>query len=369
MRKIIFIQSKLPSDSGALRQIAFRWNKYGDFLQRQDGLGDLWLFTPNSPNGSSKLLSEFKHIKKFSNVESQRSLIKRLLALEEEIRKSDGGATLVCGDNQQSLLIALLLKFRSKSLVRVQIQFHGDTYSFSMNRGLKGFLRILLSRLGIIYSDSIRIVSKFQKKEIEEIWKNSSNKFVLAPIPIEKSKIATSDLIKKYDLAFIGRLHGERGIQELIEITKSLKSIRPKTTIAIAGDGPLQKFVAQEFQKWINESTVCLLGFLNEHDISELYATTKVLVSTAQHEGYGLTLREAILSNVPVIARESNGVLETKATYPDEIFTFQTIEQAVELIFLKLSGVAQPQNPQLLEAQIQSDELAMKKLVNVWLSL
>lgn len=369
MRKIVFVQLKLPSEDKVLRQIAFRWEKYGQTIQNQGGLGEVWIFTTSSRGERLKGLTDFRFIKQFTSIESKSNLFNRYLALQMKIKQGDSRVTLVCGDNQQSLLMALFLKLRLRSKVGVQIQFHGDTYSFSVNRGLKGFFRALLSRVGIVFADSIRIVSKFQEKDITAIWHKASDKFVLAPIPIEESKIASSQSSDKYDLVFIGRLHGERGINELIEIIKALKSVRPETSIAIAGNGPLQKLVAEELAMWIEDSSVSLLGFLDDYEITNLYSETKVLVSTAPREGYGLTLREAILSNVPVIARQSEGALETKAAYPEGISTFTTIEQAVELIMTKLAGVAQVQNPHLLEAQIQSDDAAMKRLTNAWLTL
>lgn len=369
MRKIIFVQSKLPIDNESFRQVTLRWEKYGEFLQSQDGLGDIWLFTPSSRNVNLKHLSEISHIKKFTSVESESSVFKRLRALQKEIKSCGSRATLVCGDNQQSLLMSLYLKLRLKSLVGVQIQFHGDTYSFSVNRGLKGILRALLSRIGIVFADSIRIVSKFQENEIKRIWQKASNKFVLAPIPIEISKIAKFHSSNKYDLAFIGRLHSERGIDDLVELIKNLKSIRPTTSIAIAGDGPLRLYIAEELSKWIDDSSVSLKGFLDGPGISNLYSETKVLVSTAPREGYGLTLREAILSNVQVIVRRSEGALEAKAAYPDGINTFTTIQQAVELILIKLDEDAQSWNPRLLENQIKSDQGAMKRLIGSWLTV
>lgn len=369
MKKIVFIQFKMPLESKAFQQVALRWEKYGEILQNQDGVGDVWLFTPHLHSENLKRLSESRHIKQFTSVESEHNLFNRLRALEVEIKKSGSRATLVCGDNQQSLLLGLFLKLKLRSLVGIQIQFHGDTYSFSVNRGLKGFFRVLLSRIGIIFADSIRIVSKFQENEIKSIWQKASNKFVLAPIPIEISKIAKFHSSNKYDLVFIGRLHSERGIDELVELIKNLKSIRPTTSIAIAGDGPLRTYIAEELSKWIDDSSVSLMGFLDGPRITNLYSETKVLVSTAPREGYGLTLREAILSNVQVIVRRSEGALEAKAAYPDGINTFTTIQQAVELILIKLDEDAQPWNPRLLENQIKSDQSAMKRLIGSWLTV
>ena len=64
----------------------------------------------------------------------------------------------------------------------------------------------------------------------------------------------------------------------------------------------------------------------------DLYAKTKVLLSTAPREGYGLTLREAALSQVHVIARQSKGVIEAQRLYPQRIDSYSTTTEAVTLI-------------------------------------
>jgi 1,2-diacylglycerol 3-alpha-glucosyltransferase len=132
---------------------------------------------------------------------------------------------------------------------------------------------------------------------------SAGGKFVLAPIPIDFTKVATKSSGVRNELVFVGRLHSERGISDLIKIIKSLKIKRPSTTVVIVGEGPLKNELKQKFENWIQGSTITMLGFLSPDEIQDIYASTKVLVSTAPTEGYGLTLREAALSNVHVIAR------------------------------------------------------------------
>jgi glycosyltransferase involved in cell wall biosynthesis len=366
MNRVVFLQSKLPDDIRALHQIANRWNSYSEVLQKQGSGEALWIFTPYPLNELSRNILVSKFIGQFQSVEKYTSVFARFNALRKSIEAEKIGVTLVCGDNQQSLLLALALKAKLKSVVRIQIQFHGDTYSFKRNTGAQGLLRVSLSRLGIAFADSIRIVSQFQADEIGQISKTAGERFVLAPIPIDFSKVATTSSDVRYELAFVGRLHSERGIGDLIEIIKSLKNKRPSTSVVIVGEGSLKSVIKQKFENWIEDSTITMPGFLSPDEIRDIYASTKVLVSTAPTEGYGLTLREAALSNVHVIARESKGSLGARDAFPSRIETFTNIDEAVGLIQTHLDNQSFRGSWSDISSQSKADAQGLDRLIKSW---
>jgi glycosyltransferase involved in cell wall biosynthesis len=366
MRKVIFLQSKFPEDDSEFMYLFKRWEEYGETLGQYCKEAVILLFSTNFQQGQRAQFLKSQNIKFLRSVESNVNARARVLALNREIHQSSSSFTLVCGDNQKSLLIAIYLKLTIGSKVRVQIQFHGDTYSFRFNRGLRGLVRVCLSRIGIVFSDSIRIVSKFQMEEIKAFAPKSHQKFVLAPIPIEYSRVAVARSAKTIDLAFIGRLHKERGITELVEIITLIKEVSPEMRIVIAGDGPLRTEIEKQLSDWIEKGDLLMPGYLSGEQIFDLYANTKVLISTAPQEGYGLTLREAALSNVLVVARNSKGAFEAQSTYPDQIRTFSSLSEAVSLIqgSLKHNIDAAPDR---LDAQRQIDKEGLSRLVHSWL--
>ena len=367
MNRVIFLQSKLPDDIRALQQIANRWISYGEVLQKQGSTEALWVVTPYPLNELSRNILVSKIISQFQSVEQYKSVFWRFSALRKIIWSEKIVTTLVCGDNQLSLLLALALKIRLKSLIRIQIQFHGDTYSFKFNRGARGFLRVCLSRLGIAFADSIRIVSQFQADEIRIISKSAGERFVLAPIPIDFSKVATKSSDLRFEVTFVGRLHSERGISDLIKIIKTLKHKRPSTTVVIVGEGFLKHHIKDEFENWIQDSTITMLGFLSPDEIREIYASSKVLVSTAPTEGYGLTLREAALSDVHVVARESKGSLGARASFPSRIETFANIDEAVRLIQTLLDIQSFRDSSSDISSQTKADAQGLDRLIKSWI--
>lgn len=367
MREVIFLQTKFPKDNFELLNLFERWNKYGEIVRQYSGEACIWLFSVSFQQDQQYRLLKAQNIKFFKSVDGTANTLRRVLALMREIQQSRSKFTLVCGDNQKSLLIGIYLKLFIGSKVRVQIQFHGDTYTFRFNKGLRGVLRVCMSRIGIIFSDSIRIVSKFQMEEIISFAPKSQQKFVLAPIPIDYSRIAIPLNSKSIDLTFIGRLHQERGIVELIKIIKLVKEVSPEIRIVIAGDGPMRSQIEQQLSYWIEKGDIMMRGYLSGEQILALYAQTKVIISTAPREGYGLTLREAALSQVLVIARHSRGACEAQNSYPHQIKTFLILSEAVTLIQESLNQKVNAAAPSQVDAQRELDSQGLIRLVNSWL--
>lgn len=367
MKKIIFLQSKFPVENQALFQLLYRWKTYREKLKTEDAQADIWIFTlKHFPIESEKLLNEFS-LNLIENAKQKTWFFSRLKALREVVVTNKDGITLVCGDNQLDLLIAVGLKLFSVHSIRIQIQFHGDIYSFRTNSGFYGLLRVCLSRVAIHIADSIRVVSKFQFQDINQISSDNRNKLVLAPIPIDFSRVSRISKFIQYDVAFIGRLHVERGISDLIEILTLLFIHKPEIKVVIVGDGPLRHKIEKKLSDWIIDSKISILGFLSVEQIREIYASTKILISTAPHEGYGLTVREAVLSNVCVIARESKGVLEAQQSFPSSIQTYRNCKHAVDLIKLQLEKPRIALKDEFIIDQLNSDEKSLNRLVSSWL--
>jgi glycosyltransferase involved in cell wall biosynthesis len=262
-----------------------------------------------------------------------------------------------------------MLKALLPSKISIQCQFHGDTYSHEMNKGAVGFFRIISSRAAMKVSDSIRVVSKFQEAEIQQVAGGLSARFVIAPIPIDYSKIPNrDDFSNVYDIALIGRLHNERGIVQAVSILKQLISSLPSVKIVIVGEGPERKYLEKNLHDEIAQGFIQLPGALHGYKLRKIYAGSKVLLSTAPREGYGLTLREAILSGMRVIARDSLGARETAKDFPAALQFFTSTIEAVEQV---LNVVNTERNLTELSEysafQAKAEEESLKRLVESWI--
>jgi glycosyltransferase involved in cell wall biosynthesis len=276
--------------------------------------------------------------------------------------------TLIAGDLYLSPLIARILKFFSKESIKIQVQFHGATY-INHSRGLRAKLKHLLMKMAVLSSDSIRIVSSFQQREIQAIAGPNSKEFVICPVPISLAKIPTSRTPHQ-GLSFLvlGRLHNERGIDNILELIELLVKEKFECSFDVVGDGPLR----QSFEPYVNDqkspTKVILHGTKNELEVSRFLAKSDLLISFAQEEGYGLALREAVLSGVHVLARGNIGTEEVLSAFPGRADLIASAPEAFEFI-----ARFSPTNndlgnlTEIRKAQEMSDAKNIEALVMSWI--
>jgi hypothetical protein len=97
------------------------------------------------------------------------------------------------------------------------------------------------------------------------------------------------------------------------------------------------------------------------------YSKFSLLLSCALSEGYGLALREAILSGVPVVAKENLGTQALREIFPGMVFLFDSTDEAVELILSKMGFPADPKLTKCYrDKQIELDKNSLTALVTSW---
>lgn len=367
MRDVIFLQLKFPKETVAIYNLLERWKNYRD-LVKQRSPSELYLFSQKKNLEWVHIVFNSWPIPIIDEGARNKTFLVRAFLLNWKIRKGSQKFTLVLGDNQQSLIFALILKVFNCRKIRLQVQFHGNTYHPIANPGLRGFFRVLSSRIAIHFSDSIRIVSQFQQDEILRISPRSAGKFIVAPIPIDFSRVGHLPAHRDVDIALVGRLHPQRGIDEFTQIVAMVYSSVPNLRVVIAGDGVLQELIESKFSNQIRSGFLTNVGFLNSNELSQLYRRSKILISTAPTEGYGLTIREAALSGVHVIARASKGSIEAHETFPESIHLYDSLSESVKLIlsYLEIESTTITQFNH--NEQLKRDYQSMRNLVSSWLT-
>ncbi len=364
MRSVYFIQSKFPKNSGELNSLLNRWEYYGARVRECSGDNLITIVPLASRLNFNDQFNNLRTVSRSSN------FLVNLYCTIRDIRSRENRTTLVAGDNQISFLFCFIVKIILSSKIRVQIQFHGDIYSLRMNGGFKGLFRGITSRFALNFSDSIRIVSQFQESEILSISEKPLKRFVVAPIQIDYSKIPLeSEIVDNFDIAVVGRLQEERGILEAVSILKVLITERPNFRVVIVGDGPLRENAVQNLRREIDGGSVQFLGPLFGSELRAIYAQSRVLLSTAPREGYGLTLREAALSGMRILAKDSNGARQAAKDFPGSFTLFATSDQALHSIPSLLNMDRSPKDfSKFMNDQRRRDKDGLDRLIRSWTS-
>lgn len=114
-------------------------------------------------------------------------------------------------------------------------------------------------------------------------------------------------------LVFVGRLVPEKGVSDLLHCVAGLVDSLPGVTALVIGDGPDRVALHEEARRLGIASRVRFLGWLSPGQVRLHLLAGDMLVAPSRPgtdgtlEGQGLTLAEAMLADLPVIASSIGG--------------------------------------------------------------
>lgn len=153
--------------------------------------------------------------------------------------------------------------------------------------------------------DKIITPSNFYKNKLIEDGISEEKIEVLHNfIDTKEYNIKTQD--KGYGL-YIGRLSKEKGIFNLLESVKKIKSAK----IKIAGEGPEKEEIIKFIKENKLQSKVELLGFLNKENVKEQISNCRFVVTPSiWYENCPYSVMEALIIGKPVIGANIGGIPE-----------------------------------------------------------
>lgn len=115
---------------------------------------------------------------------------------------------------------------------------------------------------------------------------------------------------RKYDAVFIGRLHPQKGVKELIEIWR-LYNKDHKHKLAIIGDGELKDDLEYLIGKSGQTGYIELLGYQNGDDKYKIVDNSRIAVHPAIYDSGGMAMTGSLAMGLPGISFD----LEALKTY------------------------------------------------------
>jgi len=365
-RRVLFLDSKYLETENTRNEIYARWDSYAEILSSMDPVKSSKIIVIDSCDSGTKT-SNYPHLEfQYLRDSRLRNLSTLKLAWQLIQQNPQLSYLVVSGITTFEMLTSSILKLRFGRRIHIQAQFHGNTYSFASNRGLKGLIRVSCANLLIALSDSIRVVSHFQKIEIESRRLSSGIPIYIAPIPINPEKISVLPRVKPDNIvSIVGRLHEERGTKEMLKILESVCKKSKFIQFEIVGSGVFQLNVQRMAE--IYPGQISFHGYRDSAFLRSVYSRARILLSSAPSEGYGLALREAILSGVKVIARDSKGVRQLIKEFPTVVAAYHRIDEAVDLILTEFnSEFKQEILEDALSIQIQRDKNSLRDWISSW---
>lgn len=105
---------------------------------------------------------------------------------------------------------------------------------------------------------------------------------------------------KEYDACWIGRVHPQKGVDDLINIWKIVTKYIPEAKLVLAGKG------TEEYKKVVQKERLSknieIRGFIGEKEKYELIKKSKLFLFPSYYESFPITVLEVLSCGVPIIA-------------------------------------------------------------------
>ena len=108
----------------------------------------------------------------------------------------------------------------------------------------------------------------------------------------------------------VGQLAQDKNPRLSLDVLEALRGRIPKVRLSFVGDGPLRPVLEQEVRRRGLEDCVSFLGFQDERELDQVYASAHILLFPGNHQPYGIVPIEAIHKSVVPIVAETSGVTE-----------------------------------------------------------
>ena len=127
---------------------------------------------------------------------------------------------------------------------------------------------------------------------------------VLAAAEIRRSFVTDDQIL----IGSVGRLHPQKGYDDLIRAARIVIDREPRIRVAISGEGPMRYELEAQIRNSGLSGLVHLCGFRS--DISNFVSALDLFVSSSRWEGLPIAVVEAMLLRRPVVATDVGGVSE-----------------------------------------------------------
>jgi len=122
-----------------------------------------------------------------------------------------------------------------------------------------------------------------------------------------------SDVEKKWDIAFLGRLERMKSVDLFPEMLTLLKKDYPQLKMVMTGEGSVKDKLLNDFESAGVSHMVDYLGVIETTAVTKLINQSRIFIYPSREEPFGLSILEAMACEVPVVTTNVYG--------PSEIIT------------------------------------------------
>lgn len=153
------------------------------------------------------------------------------------------------------------------------------------------------------HSAAVTTVSRWLQEETESLA--PGNDPIVAPMPVATGMFSPNGVRDKTRLLFVGRLTGQKGIEQLLQ---ALGTMKLRAELDVVGDGTNRDALERLAGELGISDRVRWHGQLSQPELPAMYRRAAAVVVPSIDEGLGLVAVEALLCEAPVVAFDSGGL-------------------------------------------------------------
>lgn len=221
----------------------------------------------------------------------------------------------VCSDPWQSWMFATILMRIFRLKIPIQIQVHGDIADEQWARLSRlNSIKSYVAKYSLTTCTQIRCVSNSQSEKLIQKFGISTVRIFISPVPLNiNSGIEILQRIRPRTIGLVGRIQRERGLDSFTKLITLLNEVDKEFKVIVIGDGPDRPELQESLELILGEARARFDGNLSTPELANRWEDIGVLVSTAQSESFGRSIREAVVFGVPVWGIPTAGMLELQS--------------------------------------------------------
>lgn len=195
---------------------------------------------------------------------------------------------------------------------------HGGDVFALRGRVLSRFKRFALTR-----ADVVTVNSSATEAAVVELAPGLAN---IRRIPMgisDRPPQSSGNLLQQFRrgdgpcLVFVGRVIEEKGVGDLIKAVSLLHTSLPDTTAVVVGEGQDRLAMQAQARELGVSDRIVFTGWVAPHEVPGVLASGDIFIGASRTapdgwiEGQGLTMLEAMLAGLPVVATRSGGIVDT----------------------------------------------------------
>lgn len=190
------------------------------------------------------------------------------------------------------------------------VQVHGDHLDnerwFKSEVGKFNRVMNVVGKFILKRADAVRAVSERLKMQLVENYGIPAERIISIPIGTDLSLFASeSGGERRRQICFAQRLIHEKCPMLFAEVVGAVCAEFRDVTVRIAGDGFLREEMEAYFAAEGMSDRVTFLGNVDQKELVKLYATSQCYLHTADWEGWGMPMIEAMAAGCPVVTTDT----------------------------------------------------------------